>query len=69
MYPTYKPLFAPSTFNSGVTIDNRITVAQMTNYASNEDASISEPEHHYIIPRTKEIEMLITACENVTPDG
>lgn len=69
MNPKYKPLFEPFTFKSGVTIDNRIAVAPMTHYASNEDGTISEAELDYIIPRSKEMGMVITACANVTPDG
>ncbi len=69
MNPKYKPLFEPFTFKSGVTIDNRIAVAPMTHYASNEDGTISETELDYIIPRSKEMGMVITACANVTPDG
>lgn len=69
MNPKYKPLFEPFTFKSGVTINNRIAVAPMTHYASNEDGTISEAELDYIIPRSKEMGMVITACANVTPDG
>ncbi|KXZ18574.1 NADH-dependent flavin oxidoreductase [Bacillus nakamurai] len=69
MKQKYKPLFEPFTFQSGVTIPNRITVAPMTHYSSNEDGTISDWEISYIIPRSKEMGMVITACANVTPNG
>ncbi len=56
MNPKYKPLFEPFTFKSGVTIDNRITVAPMTHYASNDDGTISQAELDYIIPVQKKWE-------------
>lgn len=69
MKQTYKPLFEPFTFESGVTIPNRISVAPMTHYSSNDDGTISDRELSYITPRSKEMGMVITACANVTPDG
>ncbi|MCR4367165.1 NADH-dependent flavin oxidoreductase, partial [Bacillus amyloliquefaciens] len=42
MKQTYKPLFEPFTFESGVTIPNRISVAPMTHYSSNDDGTISD---------------------------
>ncbi|MEC1903069.1 NADH-dependent flavin oxidoreductase [Bacillus atrophaeus] len=69
MKKKYEPLFEPFTFPSGVTIDNRIAVAPMTHYSSNEDGTISDQELDYIIPRSKEMGMVITACANVTADG
>lgn len=69
MKQTFKPLFEPFTFESGVTIPNRISVAPMTHYSSNDDGTISDRELSYITPRSKEMGMVITACANVTPDG
>lgn len=69
MKKKYEPLFEPFTFPSGVTIDNRIAVAPMTHYSSNEDGTISDQELDYIIPRSKEMGIVITACANVTADG
>ena len=69
MKQTYQPLFEPFTFESGVTIPNRISVAPMTHYSSNDDGTISDRELSYITPRSKEMGMVITACANVTPDG
>ena len=42
MNPKYAPLFTPYTFNNGVEIKNRLTVAPLTIYDSGEDGEITD---------------------------
>ena len=42
MNPKYAPLFTPYTFNNGVEIINRLTVAPLTIYDSGEDGEMTE---------------------------
>lgn len=42
MNPKYAPLFTPYTFNNGVEIKNRLTVAPLTIYDSGEDGEMIE---------------------------
>ncbi|MFT9848381.1 NADH-dependent flavin oxidoreductase [Aneurinibacillus sp. REN35] len=65
----YQPLFEPFTFRSGVQLKNRVVMAPLTNYSSNEDGTVSDAEIDYYIRRTKGVGMAITACVYVTPNG
>lgn len=47
MSPTFSPLFQPYTFNNGVSIKNRLVVAPMTHYGSNEDGTFSAAERTF----------------------
>ncbi|GAF66638.1 NADH-dependent flavin oxidoreductase [Bacillus sp. TS-2] len=69
MQQKYKPLFETFTFPNGVDIKNRLVLAPMTHYSSNEDGTISEEELAYIKVRTKDFGTIITACANVTENG
>ena len=42
MNPAFTPLFQPYTLNNGIEIRNRLAVAPMTHFASNEDGTLSE---------------------------
>lgn len=69
MNHNYQPLFEPFTFDCGVELKNRIVMAPMTNYSSNEDGTVSDAELHYYARRCEEIGMIVTACIYVTPNG
>ncbi|AIL32583.1 NADH-dependent flavin oxidoreductase [Basilea psittacipulmonis] len=67
---THSPsLFQSYTFNNGVNIKNRLVVAPMTHYASNEDGSISEQERRFLAHRATGFGLFITAATLVSPEG
>lgn len=65
----YDKLFEPITFKSGVRAENRIVMAPMTHYSSNDDGTISAAELRYYEERAKGPGMVVTACANVTENG
>ncbi|MFX3634357.1 MAG: NADH-dependent flavin oxidoreductase [Candidatus Pristimantibacillus sp.] len=69
MNHNYQPLFEPFKFDCGVELKNRIVMAPMTNYSSNEDGTVSDAELHYYARRCEKIGMIVTACIYVTPNG
>ncbi|TWI57999.1 NADH-dependent flavin oxidoreductase [Halalkalibacter nanhaiisediminis] len=69
MNPNYKELFEPLTFRSGVTLKNRVLMAPMTNFSSNEDGSVSDAELAYYQERAGGVGAVVTACVYVTKDG
>lgn len=69
MNPKYKPLFEPYHLPNGISLKNRVIMAPMTNFSSNEDGSVTESEVNYYARRSKGVSMVVTACTYVTPDG
>ncbi|ULH16949.1 NADH-dependent flavin oxidoreductase (plasmid) [Deinococcus sp. KNUC1210] len=69
MNPNVAPLFAPLTFRSGVQLQNRLVMAPMTNFSSQEDGQVTEAEVAYYARRSDGVGMVITACANVTANG
>ena len=69
MNPKYAPLFTPYTFNNGVEVKNRLVVAPMTHYASNEDGSISAEERRFLTDRFDGFGLFIAAATLVSPEG
>lgn len=69
MNPKYQPFFRPFSFRSGVSVQNRIVMAPMTNFSSNPDDTVSQEEVRYYARRSKGPGMVITACTYVTADG
>jgi 2,4-dienoyl-CoA reductase-like NADH-dependent reductase (Old Yellow Enzyme family) len=67
--PKYQPLFDGFVFRSGVNVKNRVVMAPMTNYSSNEDGTVSDAEIRYYVRRSHGVGMVITACTYVTPNG
>ena len=65
----YAPLLEPFEFQNGVSLKNRMIMAPMTNYSSNEDGTVSDAEVAYYVRRSKGVSMVITACTYVTPNG
>ncbi|MFC4403073.1 NADH-dependent flavin oxidoreductase [Gracilibacillus xinjiangensis] len=62
-------LLSSYTLPNGVTLKNRIIMAPMTNFSSNDDGTVSEAEVNYYSRRSHGVSMVITACTYVTPDG
>jgi 2,4-dienoyl-CoA reductase-like NADH-dependent reductase (Old Yellow Enzyme family) len=69
MHTKYNPLFETMKFRSGVELKNRIVMAPMTNWSSNEDGTVTDAEINYYVRRSNGVGMVITACTYVTPMG
>lgn len=69
MNEKYKELLSPYTFKNGVELKNRIIMAPMTNFSSDEDGNVTDAEVEYYARRSKDVSMVITACTNVTANG
>jgi 2,4-dienoyl-CoA reductase-like NADH-dependent reductase (Old Yellow Enzyme family) len=69
MNQKYKPLFDSFTFPNGISLKNRLVMAPMTNFSSNEDGTVSDAEVKYYARRSKGVSMVVTACTYVTRDG
>lgn len=65
----YDKIFKEFTFPSGVKVKNRIMVAPMTHYSSEESGEISARELAYYKERTGGVGTFITACAYVSKDG
>ncbi|RXY98985.1 NADH-dependent flavin oxidoreductase [Fictibacillus sp. S7] len=65
----YQPLLDDFTFDNGISLKNRVVMAPMTNFSSNEDGTVSDSEVNYYIRRSKGAGMVITACAYVSPSG
>ncbi|RHW40132.1 NADH-dependent flavin oxidoreductase [Lysinibacillus yapensis] len=69
MKEQYKELFSPYTLPNGVELKNRLVMAPMTNYSSNDDGTVTDAEADYYARRSKGLGMVVTACIYVTPNG
>ncbi|WP_374120543.1 NADH-dependent flavin oxidoreductase [Neobacillus sp. PS3-40] len=69
MNPKYSPLFDTFVFQKGVSLKNRLIMAPMTNFSSNQDGTVSDAEVRYYARRSKGVSMVVTACTYVTPNG
>lgn len=69
MKQVFSPLFTSLTFPNGVVSKNRVALAAMTHYSSNDDGSTAPEEIPYIKRRSKSAGIVITACYAVTEDG
>ena len=69
MNSKYIPLFEPITLRSGIQLDNRVVMAPMTNFSSNQDGTVSDEEVAYYSRRSNGVGMVVTACAYVTPNG
>lgn len=69
MNSKYASLLKPLQLRSGVELKNRIVMAPMTNFSSNEDGTVSDSEAAYYARRSGGPGMVITACTYVTPSG
>ncbi|MYL35392.1 NADH-dependent flavin oxidoreductase [Pontibacillus yanchengensis] len=62
-------MFDTYTLLSGATLKNRVLMAPMTNFLSNEDGSVSDKEIQYYQRRSGGVGAVITACANVNKTG
>lgn len=62
-------LFQPYTFKKGISLKNKIVMAPMTTWASNDDYTISDEEVAHYKARVKGLGMVITGCSRVLPNG
>ncbi len=69
MHPNHNKLFQPFTFKRGISITNRVVMAPMTTWASNDDYTISDDEVRHYQARAKGVGLVITGCTRVTPNG
>lgn len=69
MKESYKPMFEPFTFRSGVTVKNRIMMAPMTNYSSDDNDMVSAEELAYYSERSGGPGAVITAVAYIEPGG
>ncbi|WP_102261517.1 NADH-dependent flavin oxidoreductase [Mesobacillus jeotgali] len=69
MNEQFKPLFDSFTFPNGINLKNRLVMAPMTNFSSNEDGTVTDAEAEYYARRSKGVSMVVTACTYVTPSG
>ncbi|MDP4083308.1 MAG: NADH-dependent flavin oxidoreductase [Bacillota bacterium] len=69
MNSNFQPLFETFVFPNGITLKNRLVMAPMTNFSSNEDGTVSDAEVKYYARRSKGVSMVITACTYVTANG
>ncbi|MCM3655167.1 NADH-dependent flavin oxidoreductase [Metabacillus litoralis] len=69
MNSKYTPLFQPITLRSGIQLDNRVVMAPMTTFSSNQDGTVSDEEVAYYSRRSNGVGMVVTACAYVTPNG
>ncbi|NOU94362.1 NADH-dependent flavin oxidoreductase [Paenibacillus sp. LMG 31456] len=69
MNDKYNPFFDTFSLRSGVQLKNRIVMAPMTNFSSNEDGTVTDSELKYYARRSSGVGMVITACTFVTPNG
>ncbi|NIK80595.1 2,4-dienoyl-CoA reductase-like NADH-dependent reductase (Old Yellow Enzyme family) [Paenibacillus castaneae] len=69
MNSKYNQLFEPFAFKNGITIKNRVVMAPMTTWASNDDLTISDEEVSYYRKRVNGVGLVITGCTHVQPNG
>ncbi|MBM7656197.1 NADH-dependent flavin oxidoreductase [Neobacillus cucumis] len=69
MNTKYSNLFESFTFKNGITIKNRVVMAPMTTWSSNDDYTVSDEEVKYYKKRVNGVGLVITGCTHVQPSG
>ncbi|WCM60727.1 NADH-dependent flavin oxidoreductase [Paenibacillus polymyxa] len=69
MKEKYQTLFEPMTLKNGTVLKNRIVMAPMTTWSSNDDATVSDEEVDYYQQRVQGVGLVITGCTHVTANG
>ncbi|MEN5231439.1 NADH-dependent flavin oxidoreductase [Sphingobacterium faecium] len=64
-----KQLFQGFTFKNGIKTKNRIAMAPMTTWASNDDYTVSDDEIRHYEARSGNVGLVITGCTRVMADG
>ncbi|MEH7748618.1 NADH-dependent flavin oxidoreductase [Neobacillus drentensis] len=69
MNTKYSNLFKSFTFKNGITIKNRVVMAPMTTWSSNDDYTVSDEEVKYYKKRVNGVGLVITGCTHVQQNG
>ena len=69
MNPKYHTFFQPLKLPHGAQLNNRLVMAPMTNFSSNEDGTVTDAEVNYYARRAEGVGMVVTACTYVTRNG
>lgn len=64
-----KPLFEPFLFKNGIRTKNRIAMAPMTTWASNDDYTVADDEIRHYEARSGNVGLVITGCTRVMANG
>lgn len=64
-----KQLFETFRFKNGIETKNRIAMAPMTTWASNDDYTVADDELRHYEARSTDVGMVITGCTRVTANG
>ena len=62
-------LFEPISLAPNLVLRNRIAMAPMTTWASNDDGTVSDDEEAYYRRRAKDVGLVITGCTHVQANG
>lgn len=62
-------LLAPVVLAPGITLRNRVAMAPMTTWASNDDATVSDDEEAYYRRRAHDAGLIVTGCTHVQASG
>jgi 2,4-dienoyl-CoA reductase-like NADH-dependent reductase (Old Yellow Enzyme family) len=62
-------LFAPLALMPGLVLRNRVVMAPMTTWASNDDGTVSDEEDAWYRRRAQDVGLVITGCTHVQPNG
>jgi len=62
-------LLKPLKLIDGIEIKNRIVMAPMTTWSSNDDFTVSEGELEWIRERVEHVGLVITGCTQIVPEG
>ncbi len=62
-------LFESFTFKNGITLKNKVVMAPMTTWSSNDDYTVSDDELNYYRKRVNGVGLVITGCTRVAPNG
>lgn len=66
---TYSKLFESMALAPGLNVRNRVAMAPMTTWASNDDGTVSDEEDAYYRRRAKDVGLVITGCTHVQENG
>ena len=69
MNQKYEKIFQPYKFPSGVEVKNRIMMAPMTTYSSDDQGVVTDDELAYYAERSAGVGAVVTACAYVSAGG
>lgn len=69
MNTKYNNIFEEFTLKNGITLRNRVVMAPMTTWSSNDDYTVSADEIKYYKKRVTGVGLVITGCTHVQPNG